>query len=138
MQPQAPSQHNHDPIEGFVLCGGASRRMGTDKAFLKLNGAPMALHVAQQMLEFGCCKVHLIGKSPKLAELGFDVIFDSSNSFHPLQGVHLALEHANFPNILTAPCDVPFVSAEMFQALRSKSPPAYIKGHPLIAHLSKS
>ncbi|MBM76426.1 MAG: hypothetical protein CMK59_13555 [Proteobacteria bacterium] len=125
------------PIEGFVLCGGASKRMGKDKALLNFKGMPMALHVANAMLKFGCEKVYLVGKNDRLQHLGLEVVFDSTADHHPLQGVYQALQHSKKPFILVAPCDTPFASPNLFEALYAKQPPAYVENQPLLAHLSK-
>ena len=44
---------------GAVLCGGASRRMGTDKAFVEVGGVAMAERVAAALEAAGCAPVVL-------------------------------------------------------------------------------
>ena len=39
---------------GVVLTGGASTRMGSDKAFVTVDGVPMAVRVADALWEAGC------------------------------------------------------------------------------------
>jgi molybdopterin-guanine dinucleotide biosynthesis protein A len=46
---------------GAVLCGGASRRMGRDKALLPLDGLPLAVRVAQALGEAGAAEVVAVG-----------------------------------------------------------------------------
>ncbi|HEX5773179.1 MAG TPA: NTP transferase domain-containing protein, partial [Geomobilimonas sp.] len=51
-------------ITGVILVGGLSRRMGTDKAFLDLNGRPLierALEVCREV----CGTVLLVGNRPE-------------------------------------------------------------------------
>ena len=46
---------------GAVLCGGASRRMGTDKALVEVDGVPMAERVAGALHAGGCAPVVFVG-----------------------------------------------------------------------------
>ena len=43
---------------GAVLCGGASRRMGADKATILVDGVAMARRVADALAAAGCSQSH--------------------------------------------------------------------------------
>ena len=53
-------------ITGAVLCGGASNRMGEDKATLELLGRPMVQWVVEAMKQAGAETVVALGDRPDL------------------------------------------------------------------------
>ena len=64
-------------LTGAVLTGGASRRMGRNKALVEVGGTPMALLVADTLSAAGCEPVVLVGGDPaRLAALGLRVVPD--------------------------------------------------------------
>jgi len=79
-----------------VLCGGASRRMGRDKALLVVEGAPMARRVAVAALEAGAATVITVGGDAgglREALAGWDVriVPDRYPGEGPLGGLLTAL-----------------------------------------------
>ena len=50
-----------DPVVGVVLCGGASTRMGADKALLGPVGAPLVGRVVAALRDAGADDVLLVG-----------------------------------------------------------------------------
>jgi len=93
-------------IPGFVLAGGASRRMGRDKALVLLDGVPLAARVAAVLAAGGCEPVSLVGRQPELGGLGWPVVVEAEEDRHPLWGVAAALEASPAPWILICPCDL--------------------------------
>ena len=90
---------------GAVLCGGASRRMGADKATLRVGGVAMARRVADALVAAGCSPVVAVGgDSVELAGLGLEHIDDEFPGEGPLGGVLTALTVGS-PAVVVA-CDL--------------------------------
>jgi molybdopterin-guanine dinucleotide biosynthesis protein A len=102
---------------GAVLCGGSSRRMGTDKAFVELGGVPMAERVAGALVAAGCDPVVFVGgDSVLLARFGRDCHPDLHPDEGPAGGVLTAL-HALDDDVVVAACDLPLLHAGAVRAL---------------------
>ncbi|WP_436795953.1 molybdenum cofactor guanylyltransferase [Actinospongicola halichondriae] len=79
-------------FDGAVLCGGASRRMGSDKALVTVDGVAMACRVAHALQEAGAGNVVAVGGDHvALGELGLDLVADRWPGEGPLGGVISAL-----------------------------------------------
>ncbi len=107
---------------GAVLCGGASRRMGVDKATLEVHGVAMARRVADVLRASGCAPVIAVGgDSAELRRLGLDDVADEFPGEGPLGGVLTALSHGA-PAVVLA-CDLanirPPTVASLIDALGS-------------------
>lgn len=96
-------------VVGAVLCGGASRRMGRDKAFVEVDGAPMVRRVADALRAGGCAEVVAVGgDSTALATLGLTVVEDEHPGEGPLGAIITALQA--FPDaaaVVVVACDLP-------------------------------
>jgi Molybdopterin-guanine dinucleotide biosynthesis protein A len=76
------------PVTGVVLAGGASRRMGRDKAFLDLGGRPLIAHVLERMGEV-CAETLIVANDiPRYAGLGVRVVPDVFPGVGVLGGSH--------------------------------------------------
>ena len=93
-------------MNGAVLSGGRSTRMGRDKALLPIQGIPMALRMAGILKGGGCNDIHLVGRQQALAQFGLPIIVDGSPTHHPLIGVSAALTTIPGQHVLIAPCDL--------------------------------
>lgn len=92
---------------GAVLCGGRSRRMGTDKALLPVDGVPMARRVADAVLAAGAAEVLAIGGDASgLGALGLRVVPDDMPGAGPLPATTTALRAAGQPVVLVVSCDL--------------------------------
>lgn len=105
-------------IEGFILAGGASSRMGRDKARLMLDGKSMVAHIAEAMSRVSS-RLSIISARPADAQLGLPVVADIHSGCGALGGIHTALAHARAPWALVVSCDLPFVTAQLFARLAS-------------------
>jgi molybdopterin-guanine dinucleotide biosynthesis protein A len=105
-------------IPGYVLTGGASRRMGRPKALLSVGGVPLAARLARVLEEGGCTRVTLVGALPGLDALGWPVLPDPVGDVrHPLRGVLSALDDAAPGAALVVPCDAPLLAPADVAAL---------------------
>ena len=101
---------------GFVLVGGASSRMGQDKALLEFEGVTIAERIAERV-RAAAGNVTLIGPPERYRSLGYNVIPDRAAGYGPMGGVYTALAATHSEWNLIVACDMPFVTAELFEAL---------------------
>lgn len=111
-------------VLGAVLCGGASRRMGRDKALLPIDGVAMAARVAAALREGGCDEVVAIGGDAiGLAQLGLTFVADEFPGEGPLGGVITALAaHAGAAAVVVVACDLPALRPATVRALVAALP----------------
>ena len=97
---------------GAVLAGGASSRMGSDKAFIEIGGVPMVVRAAEALRAAGAAPVLVVGgDGVRLNALGLDALGDLFPGEGPLGGVITALgaldSHGDaLDAVVTMPCDV--------------------------------
>jgi len=105
-----------DSLTGIVLAGGASRRMGHDKAFLELGGRPLIQIVIERMAQV-CAEVLVVAGAPRLyAGLGIPVVEDRFQGVGVLGGLHAGLEAAAHELTLAVGCDMPFLNPDLLRA----------------------
>ncbi|MDQ1612747.1 MAG: molybdenum cofactor guanylyltransferase [Pyrinomonadaceae bacterium] len=102
--------------EGFILAGGASSRMGTDKARLTLGGRTFAARVADALGAF-TTKVSVVSARRDAAGLNLPLVEDVYRDCGALGGLHAALSACRAPWAVVVSCDLPFVTGELFARL---------------------
>ncbi|MNC06904.1 putative molybdenum cofactor guanylyltransferase [compost metagenome] len=112
---------------GIILTGGASRRMGRDKALLELAGRPVIARLAEELSRLAGSTVIACGPRERreYSFLGLPQIADEYQGSGPLAGLHAALNHSQDEWNLVAACDLPFASAEFLQYILSRHAEAY-------------
>jgi len=95
------------PITAFILAGGKSTRMGTDKALLLLGGRPLIAH-ALDLARSAADEVKIIGDPGKFSRYG-DAIRDVYAERGPLGGIQAALSSTRTDWNLILGVDLPFV-----------------------------
>ncbi len=102
--------------EGFILAGGASSRMGTDKSRLMLEGRTFIERIAGA-LHFIAPEISLVGARPDNFGAGWPVVADLHSGCGALGGIHAALSACRAPWAAIVSCDLPFVTGELFLRL---------------------
>jgi len=100
-------------VHGFVLAGGKSSRMGTDKATLKFCGRPM-VGIAVEKLRGFCMEVGIAGNREDLARFA-PVVHEERVEVGPGAGVEAGLKAATQEWVLFVPMDVPLVPEELLR-----------------------
>ena len=97
----------HPVFSGAILVGGASRRMGRDKAMVCIEGRPLASHIAAALRGAGATEVFVVGGDrERFAALGIAWRPDLWPGEGPLGGVITALEQAANDTVLIAATDL--------------------------------
>jgi len=104
------------PRAGFVLVGGASSRMGSDKASLPFRGGALVEHVAAAVAE-AAGNVTLVGPPERYRDLGLRIIPDRYPGLGPLGGIHTALNSSPAIWNLIVACDLPVLSGTFLNRL---------------------
>ena len=108
-----------EEVSAFILAGGKSTRMGTDKAFVLLEGRTLLarmLDLARQLTSI----VHIIGDPAKFAPFA-PTIEDIFPGCGPLGGIHAALRSSPTDLNVILAVDVPFVSLALLDYLISRA-----------------
>ena len=103
-------------VEGFVLVGGKSSRMGRDKALLEIVGRPLAARMADLLAPI-VSRVTLVGNPLRYVQFGLPVVADGWPGEGPLGGMVTALDAARGSWCLIVACDLPFLTADWLRFL---------------------
>ena len=103
-------------MTGIVLAGGASQRMGQNKAFLELAGRPLIEIVIERMASV-CVEVLVVaGDVRPYVGLEARLVEDRFRGVGALGGLHAGLEVATHELALVVGCDMPFLSPDLLRA----------------------
>ena len=101
-----------DDIEAFILAGGASRRMGTDKSQLRIEQQTFTERITETLLQITDL-VTIVGRN----DARLPGVPDIYPQWGALGGLHAALTACRREWAVVVACDLPFVTPELFQHL---------------------
>jgi molybdopterin-guanine dinucleotide biosynthesis protein A len=109
-------------ISAAILAGGRARRLGgADKARLTVGGARI---IDRQLAALAAVAddILIVANDPeRYAGLGLRVIADAVPGAGPLGGLYTALLDASQDRVVILACDLPFVTAALFERLAAES-----------------
>lgn len=107
-------------LNGLVLAGGKSLRMGQDKSSLEYFGKTQR-QVAFDLLAKFCAEVWVSAKESQISDWADDLPYlkDEYENYGPLGGILTALNFQKNRAWLIIACDLPFVNEELIQTLIS-------------------
>lgn len=100
-------------LTGALLVGGASRRFGSPKALVQLDGETL-VERGRRVLAAVCDEVIVVGKQ---GELPFDVVDDGTETRAPIAGVVAALRAAAHDVCVVVPVDCPWITPSAIRSL---------------------
>ena len=106
-------------ITGFVLAGGESTRMGSDKAFLQL-GDETLLARSLRLASAVCAEVRIVGSAVRFGAYG-TVVEDIFLQRGPLGGIHAALSRSRTDLNLMLAVDLPFIEVRFLEYLVARA-----------------
>lgn len=109
----------NDDVAAFVLAGGKSSRMGSDKAFLELNGRTL-LAWALDRVRGVTSDFHIVGPRAKFEPFG-PTIEDVYKDRGPLAGIHTALHTSTRELNLVLAVDLPYMDPSFLTYLVAKA-----------------
>ena len=104
-------------VSAFILAGGRSSRMGSDKALLMLDGQTL-LERSSDLARSVAPNLSIVGPREKF---GPDAIEDVYPGQGPLAGIHAALYSSRTDYNLVLSVDTPFVAPEFLRFLVDES-----------------
>ena len=103
-------------VEGFILVGGQSSRMGSDKAQLVFGRQTGVQHITAALRTL-TPRVRLVGARDKGKSTGLKNVPDTYERWGALGGIQAALAACQSDWAVIAACDLPLVTAELFARL---------------------
>jgi molybdenum cofactor guanylyltransferase len=101
-------------MEAFILAGGASSRMGTDKSQLLIERQTFTERIAETLSSVADSVTLVGGHGSSLR-----TVADVYPQWGALGGIHAALAACKQEWAIVVACDLPFVTAELFLFLAS-------------------
>lgn len=101
-------------VNGYVLAGGKSSRMGRDKALLELAGKPLVLRAVEKLRRV-CAEVSILSNRAEL-EAYAPLVRDLHEGCGPLGGIEAALAHSTKAWNLLMAVDMPFLPVGFLDA----------------------
>ena len=103
-------------VEGFILVGGLSRRMGRDKARLEIVGQDFVTRIAAA-LSILTERVSVVGSRYDENIWQLPNVPDLFPQWGAFGGLHAALSACRVEWAAVVACDLPFVTKELFERL---------------------
>lgn len=107
-------------LSAVLLAGGQSRRMGQDKAFLEIDGAPLWHRQAAKLERVAGEVLISVHDTSSKIESPYRKIFDAPGARGPLAGLASALRASAHPHVLVLAVDLPAMTSDYLFSLATR------------------
>ncbi len=112
-------------LNGLILAGGKSLRMGQDKSLIEYHDVSQREYLFNMLKNF-CAVVFTSCKITDTVPIRFNPLPDHFDFESPLNGILSALTHDSIAAWLTVPIDMPLIDVEIISYLIDKRDPAKV------------
>ena len=106
---------------GALFIGGHSRRMGTDKARLPINGTSLLQHQCVTLQGAGISELILSTRDSSVLIPGLKTVLDACRDIGPIAGIAAVLEAASCPVVFMLAVDMPRITPKTIRHILSLS-----------------
>ncbi|MCG6536922.1 MAG: molybdenum cofactor guanylyltransferase [Syntrophales bacterium LBB04] len=100
-----------EDVTGVILAGGKNSRMGTDKAFIEINGSPMVNRTVKTLRAI-FDEIIIVTNSPLLyLDQNVKLVTDIFPDKGALGGLYTGLFYSSHPLAFVCACDMPFLNS---------------------------
>ncbi len=108
-------------VSAVILAGGRSRRLGVDKALLKLDGEWLLERIASSLASLSDDLRVVVDDRDKLGHLGLPTVADVLHGLGPLGGIYSGLRAMQHERGLFVACDMPLLDLNLLRYMVSLS-----------------
>lgn len=103
-------------ITGYILAGGQSSRMGTDKGLVLFGDKPLVQY-SIDLAKVVCNDIFIGTNNDEYSKFGYNLIHDIVVGKGPIGGLHAALKNTEQDYIFLLSCDIPYGSLNVAKLL---------------------
>jgi molybdopterin-guanine dinucleotide biosynthesis protein A len=108
-------------VDGVILAGGQSRRMGQDKALMVLGGRTLLQRVIDVLAPI-CAELILVANEPeRYARFALKTVSDVFPGAGSLGGLYSGLAASRSESVIAVACDMPFLNASLLGYMEEQS-----------------
>ncbi len=104
----------------YILAGGKSSRMGTDKGLMKLGNKKVIEYILE-ICEHISPTIFIVTSNSEYQQFNYPLIVDEFKDAGPAGGIDAILQHTTTDNNLVISCDMPFVHVDAIQYIFDQS-----------------
>ncbi|MFC5626574.1 molybdenum cofactor guanylyltransferase [Algoriphagus winogradskyi] len=111
---------NSANISAYVLCGGKSTRMQSEKGLVLYKGKPFIRWIVEAIMPI-TSNIILVTSNGDYTFMGLPMIEDTYADKGPVGGIFTALNHTDTEQNLILSCDVPKITTSLLAKLTTES-----------------
>ncbi|MBL6962918.1 MAG: molybdenum cofactor guanylyltransferase [Bacteroidetes bacterium] len=104
-------------LNGIILSGGKSSRMGMEKGLLKIAGKAL-VEYAIDVLNPHVKRLIICSNKVEYNQFGLDVYSDLVRDIGPLGGIYTGLKYSDADCNIVLSCDMPFIDSQFIEYLK--------------------